>query len=177
MKPLTSLILAVLVALFAFVAYGAAYSAVSAKSDEVAGLQDQINMRTATVNRLTTARATLAQLSTDETSVQNYFVPQSGIVSFIDGLEATGRTLGTNVQVQSVSTNGTPVRPTLDLSLAIDGTFDAVMRTVGAIEYAPYAITLTRLSVGALDKGSWEAQMELLVGSRADASSTPATTP
>lgn len=177
MKPLTSLILGLLVAFLAFVAYGAAYGAVSAKSAEVSALQDQINLRTATVNRLTTARATLAELSTDETSVANYFVPQSGIVSFIDNLEATGRALGANVQTQSVSTGGTSVRPTLDLSLTADGTFDAVMRTVGAIEYAPYAISITRLSVGALDKGSWEAQMELLVGSRADATSTPSTTP
>ncbi len=170
-SPFTHLIFALIVCAFALVGYGAAYAAIASKSADVSLLQEQINAQTDTVNRLTMARATLAELSTDETEVQNYFVPQSGIVSFIDGIEAQGRALGTSIQVQSVSTSGTSVRPALDLSLTIDGPFDGVMRTVGAIEYAPYAISISHLSVDTAGKG-WEAQMTLVVGSRIDSAAT-----
>lgn len=174
-SPFAHLVLALIICALALMGYAAAYAAVTSKSTEVSALQSQIDAQTATVNRLTSARATLAELSTDETAIQNYFVPQSGIVSFIDGLEAQARSLGTTMQVQSVSTGGTSVRPTLDLSLSIDGPFDGVMRALGAIEYAPYAISASHLSISTLGKGVWEVQAELLVGSRSDTATS--TTP
>ena len=54
-------------------------------------------------------------------------------------------------------------------SLVITGTFDGVMRTVGTIEYGPDAVSVAKLTVTALEKGSWQANMDILVGSRIDA--------
>jgi hypothetical protein len=86
-------------------------------------------------------------------------------------LQSTGTYLKSNVQVVSVS--ATPGTPTgvLDLSLKIDGTFDSVARTLGAIEYGPYDITITSLtfdtnpsSVTATTEPQWSAAATYTVG-------------
>ncbi|HET9641400.1 MAG TPA: hypothetical protein VFP46_00945 [Candidatus Paceibacterota bacterium] len=177
MRPSAQLTIAGVACLTALIAYGGAYGVVSMKSDAVSALQSQIDAHTETVNRLSSARAMLAELASEESALQNYFVPQSGIVSFIDGLQALGRSLGSVVQVRSVSTGGTTARPTLSLSLLIRGPFDSVVRTIGAIEYGPYAISVVKLSLSQSDKGVWDANMDIVVGSRAETATSTSTTP
>ena len=87
------------------------------------------------------------------------------MVAFIDTLEGRGRSLGATVNVLSVSTGGDSAHPTLELTLSIKGSFDAVMRTVGSIEYAPYAISISSLLVGKDVKESWMANLKMRVAS------------
>ncbi len=173
-SPLTHFILALTACTIVLVGYGFWYAAVSAKSAAVASLQDQISTKTETISRMAAARATLAELSGDEAVVQGYFVPETGVVAFIDSLESRGQAQGAGVSVLSVSTSGTTAQPALTLLLTVTGTFDAVMRTIGAIEYAPYDISIATLSVGKGDaKDSWRADLKLLVGSVAADTVTP----
>ena len=164
-SSLINLIVALLVCVVAIVGYGMWYGTISAKSTSVAAIQNQIDAKTETVNRIAATRATLASVASDEAVVQGYFVPESGVVSFIDSLETHGKTLGSAVSVLSVSAGGTTAKPTLLLSATVTGTFDAVMRTVGAIEYAPYDLSITAFSVAQNAKDSWTAALKVVVGS------------
>lgn len=156
---------ALVLCMVVLIGYGVWYAAIAAKSAAVADLQNNIDAKTETVSRIAAARATLAGIASDETAVQSYFVPETGVVAFIDALEARGRAQGVVVNVLSVSAAGTPREPSLALSLTIRGTFDAVMRTVGSIEYAPYALSVSTLSLAKYDKNDWQADLTLLVGS------------
>lgn len=173
---LIQLIFAFVICATALVGYGIWYRTVSAKSAAVTALQSQIDAKTRVANRTATTRSTLAEIVGDEAMVQNYFISETGVVAFIDGLEARGRTIGsTTVSVLSVSTDGAPAQPTFKFVLSIKGTFDGVMRTVGAIEYAPYAVSISSLAVGQNAKNDWHADITFLVGS--SATSTPPNTP
>jgi len=154
--------------------YGAWYKIVSDESASVANLQNQIDTKTEAANRAASARATIAEIASGENALQGYFVPQTGVVAFINGLEAQGQALGTMINVLSVSA-GTGKRSTFVLSLTVKGTFDAVMRTVGVIEYAPYDLSLTQFSLNQDAKNSWHANLGLVVGST-NASSTDSET-
>jgi len=166
-SSLAQLVAAIAVCTAVLIGYGFWYATVSAKSAAVAILQNQIDTRTETVKRMVSTRAALAEISGDEAVVQSYFVPETGVVAFIDGLESRGRALGATVTVLSVSTVKSSAQPALELALSIAGTFDAVMRTVGAIEYAPYDITVSMLSATERGdtKSTWHADLKLLVGS------------
>jgi hypothetical protein len=160
-----------------FVGYGFWYTAVANKSSAVANLQNQIDTQTQTSARVAAARTALADISGDESLVQNYFVAETGVVPFIDTLQSLAQAQTATLKVLSVSTDGSAAQSNLVLllTISIDGTFDSVMRSVGAVEYAPYDITVSQLSVTKDDKNAWHADLELIVGSVpvSQASSTP----
>lgn len=167
------LVAALTVAVAALVGYGFWYAAIAADSAAVANLQSRITAKAETVSRIISARAALAEISGNEAVVQSYFVPETGVVAFIDGLEALGKAQGTVVSILSVSAGAVGAQPTFMLSLTVKGAFDAVMRTVGAIEYAPYDLSISGLSLMRNDKNDWQADLKLLVGSVSTATSTP----
>ncbi|HQT82790.1 MAG: hypothetical protein B7W98_00195 [Parcubacteria group bacterium 20-58-5] len=174
-SPLFHLIVASVICAVAVIGYGVWYAAIETKSAAVASLESQIATKTEAASRIASARASLAEISGDETTLQGYFVPESGVVSFINTLEELGKAQGAAVSVLSVSTSGTKARPTLTLALTTKGTFDAVMRTVGAIEYAPYDLSFSTLALGQDTANNWHAAVNLVVGSVSvgTATSTP----
>ena len=149
----------------AIVGQGFWYSIITKKSAEVAYLQNQIDMKTETANRVALARTVLAEIVGNESAVQSYFVPETGIVSFINDLESRAREQKTAMKVLSVSIGASTKQPTLIFTLTVSGTFDAVLRTVGAVEYAPYNISISKLSLMNEEKNMWRANLELVVGS------------
>ncbi|MBI2025451.1 hypothetical protein HYT04_01530 [Candidatus Kaiserbacteria bacterium] len=164
-SSLTRLLIWISVCAASLAVYGFWYSAIAGRSAAVADLQSQIDNRMEAAGRVAAARTALAEIAGDESAVQNYFVPETGVVPFIDNLEARALARGTAMKVLSVSVGNSAKKPTLVLSFSIRGTFDAVMRTVGAIEYAPYDISVSRLSLVKEEKSSWNATLELIVGS------------
>lgn len=174
-SPLTHLLIASLICVLVIMGYGFWYGVVRDKSSVMAHLENKIVTKTETAKRIASARASLADIAGDEASMRSYFVPETGVVSFINNLEAQGKKLGTTVNVLSVSAGGVETQPTLVFSLTINGKFDAVMRTLGAIEYAPYDLSVSTLSIQQDGKNGWSATLSLLVGSVAvtAATSTP----
>jgi len=164
-SPLLHLIFASLACVAMLVGYGVWYASVKAKSVAVANLENQISIKTETESRITSTRASLAEIAGDEATLQSYFVPETGVVAFIDHLDAQGQTLGATVSVLSVATSDAGAQPELTLTLTVEGTFDAVMRTIGAIEYAPYDLSISRLSLQQSAKNTWHADLNLHVGS------------
>lgn len=149
----------------AVVGHGVWYSVIAKKSAEAANLQNQIDAKTEVSARVALARTALAEIAGNESAVQSYFVPEAGVVLFINHLEARAREQAAALQVLSVSVGDSALRPTLIITVTVRGTFDAVMRTVGAIEYAPYSVSLSKLSLVGEGKNLWGANLELVVGS------------
>jgi len=141
------------------------YGTVSAQSVRVADLQAQITAKKSSLVRAASIRAALGSLSNEEAATRQYFVSENTLVSFISSLQRQGQQLGGLVTVKSVSADTHGARPTLTLALTVDGTFDSVLRTVGAIEYAPYDIQVTGLSLQNQGKNAWEAALSITVGS------------
>lgn len=161
------------ICLGALVVYGIAYSAVTAKNSAVVALQNNIDARKEAATRISYARVALSEISGDEAIIQNYFVPEAGVVAFIDDLQARGRAENASVAVLSVSTDIAGARPMLVLSISIKGIFDAMMRTIGSIENAPYDISLSALSIVQDGKNEWHADAKLVVGSSISSTTTP----
>lgn len=161
--------------------YGAWYAVVSSKSAQAAELASEIVSKQADTTRLQTARATLEKVGNEEAMVNQYFVSTAGVVPFLENLQATGTSLGSTVTVVSVAANAGGAHPSLALSLHITGTFSGVVRTLGAVEYAPYYVTVNTLSLVAADTGAasttapWSADVGLTVGTIA--ATSPKTTP
>lgn len=145
--------------------YGIWYVAVSNKSADVAELQNEITTATEAIARIASVRAELVKISGDEAKVRSYFVSETEVVAFINDLESRGLTQKAPIKVLSVSKSGSSSRPILLLSLEMQGTFDAIMRTIGAIEYSPYDLTISSLSIGKDAKDIWQANLNLIVGS------------
>jgi hypothetical protein len=152
-------------AILALVVYGALYHTVVTKSVTVASLQNQIEGKTKAATRAASARAALAEIERDEALVRDYFVPETGVVAFIDNLEHRGETLGAKVNVSSVNTETSGATTFLVIQVSVTGPFDSVMRTVGAIEYAPYALQLSGTTLKLESKNLWNAQFTIRVGS------------
>lgn len=164
--------LAVLAA--ALVVYGFWYAALGTLSSEVAGLTAEVAAKNQNVTQAVIAEDELSKLSDEEGAIRGYFVAPADIVPFLESLQTVGAAAGAKVSVVSVSASPTP-RPHLSLALKITGPFDAVLRTVGAIEYGPHDITTTTLSLdqGQGDVIGWSASLAVDVGA-ASASPAPA---
>ncbi len=145
--------------------YGLSYAMLRTESATVAGLKSQIDAKATIASHVASARAMLAVTASDEATIHSYFVPENGIAAFIDGLEAIGKARGASVDVLSVSAGTGGEQNAFFLELTVTGSFDAVMRTVGSIEYAPYDITVTQLSLSRQSSGGWLANMNLSAGS------------
>ncbi|HEX8946619.1 MAG TPA: hypothetical protein VF829_00160 [Candidatus Paceibacterota bacterium] len=134
----------------------------------------------------TKEKAMLGELAEDEAAVQSHLVSDASIVSFLNMLESTGRASGADVSIVSVSPQKNGAHPMLTVSAEAEGSFSAVVRTVGAIESVPYYVVVRSLTLsyvkapgegdGAHAKGGhWTATFTAAVGAFAQIAST--TTP
>ena len=174
-SPALQFIAAFLLAMGAIAGYSAGYVALSQKSIDVADLQSKITAVSNTINRTTSAHTTIAKVSADEADIKGYFVSEAQIASLVSDFEARGLAQKASVTVTSVSADTQSSRPAYLIGLTVQGTFDAVARTIGAIEYAPYDLSLKSLVFEHDLKGAWHASLSLLVGSIS--SEIPAHTP
>lgn len=104
------------------------------------------------------------RLALEEAAVGQYFVNEDNVPGFINALEARVRAQGATISIASVSRSGTATEPALALALTVTGSFEQVMRTVGSIEYIPYATKLTSVNVVYDPAGTWRADVRLSVG-------------
>lgn len=176
-SPLVTFICASLVCFATIGGYVLGYIFIQHRSVAVAELDTQIATKTESAARVASARAALSDIAEGEARMQAYFVPETGVVSFINTIETLGRTQGALVNVLSVSKTTSNNRPALTFALSVKGSFDAVMRTVGTIEYAQYADSVSTLSLSREDnkdeKKGWHAEVSLIVGSVVATSTTP----
>ncbi len=171
-SPLSHFIFAVSVFAAVGIGYVVLYAGVESKSAYVADLANQIAAKTEIESRAASTRASLAEIENDQTEMQSYFVPEAGVVAFIDDLQAQAQALNATTSILSVSMSSADAQPVLKIALIIKGTFDSVMRAVGAIEYAPYDLSVSALSLEQDDKNAWHANLNLVVGSMSASAAT-----
>lgn len=162
----TGSVVAFMLLLAALGGYVALRTMVGQKSVAVLLLNQEVTAKTNEAAKLAAVKEQLTALAGVEERVQAYFVPNAAVVSFINELQSRGETLGTSVEINSVA--AVPAtknnRPILKISLLVNGPFDAVVRTLGSIEYAPYALSATSFTLTAdPDKKKWSATVNLLV--------------
>lgn len=166
-SSLAHLSIALLICILSIAGYAYGYTYVANESAQAAELAATIEAKKATVDRSSLIRAALLKLGEDEARIKNYFVSEENIVAFLSELQSLGQSLGTKVEIVSVAASKDVTRPVLTVSLRIEGAFDALSRTIGAIEYAPYAITVTSANLSATPTSEntlWSTAMTLEVG-------------
>jgi Tfp pilus assembly protein PilO len=141
------------------------YRDISYTSAELASIETKLRTETGQAASAPVNGTSLEALAEDEAFVQRYFISDENIPAFINDLEARGRTRGASVTILSVSKAGAGLEAALALSLTVKGTFAQVMQTIGAIEYAPYALTISSVALVREAKGTWKADLKLSVGS------------
>ena len=166
-RTLTHLVIAVVVLALSIAAYVAAYLFVGSIGTKVVEAQKQIATKTVESEGIRKASTALSALVESEARVKSYFVPTDGIVPFLEEIGQTGSSLGANVIVVGVTEKGEVDGVTaMTLALRIEGSFASVMRTVGSLEFAPYDIALTNLSLDAGEE-TWGASATYEVGAKA----------
>lgn len=140
------------------------YGTIVAGSAVAASIEARIQEKTELAARVAAARAALVALAGDEQAVGRYFVSETGVVAFIDDLEARGRVQGGSVSVHSVATTTEEAHPALAVGLSVEGPFESVIRTVGTIEYAPKYLRIADLALTHAGE-AWRADLSIVVGS------------
>jgi hypothetical protein len=145
------------------------YGKVVASTNQAAAIAERIQETQSDAARARDAENQLGSILLDEAAVRGHFVASNDVVPFLGSLESVGTSLGADVEVVSVSDQKEP-RPMLSLSLRITGPFAAVVRTVGALEYAPYDVEVRRMGMVIKSQGEgaavWVAEVQLFVGTR-----------
>lgn len=160
------------------VAYSVWYSKVGQESALAASLAGQIQDKKQSSTRVEEAKQQLKNTESNEAAVQAYFVDTADVVPFLESIQKTGAQLGTKVSVDSVSAQQASPHTVLQLSLRVTGSFDGVMRTLGAIEYQPYDTVVSSVALdtpggttGAVPQ--WSAAISLRIGTTQVATTTP----
>ena len=173
MKRLTliQLVFALLLLLGVLGTYAFWYASVGSSSVRAAALSEEIRTKGQDSARVAAAKVALEALSEDEAAMRAYLVRQEDIVPFLSRLEETGTSLGSNIEVVSVAAENTETRSHIRLSLKISGSFDAVLRTLGAIEYGPYDSALQALTFDTIPGGTegaavWTAAATFTLGTQ-----------
>lgn len=161
--PLIHLGLASLLLIAAIVAYAFWYTKVSGMRAEVAALTAEAEAATIAAGEISSARSALAKLAEDEAYFGSYFVSTSTVVSYLEDIEGAGDAFGSSLEVVSVTPEG---KARLAVSFRATGSFSAVMRTIGAMEYGAHDAIIGNLNVetNASSEGAWVASGVISVG-------------
>lgn len=163
--------LALIVFAAALSVYSFWYSLVGKASVEAAALSEEIRTKSQDSARVAAAKVALESLAEDEAAMRAYLVREQDIVPFLGTLEDTGASLGAGVEVVSVSAEPKGERSQLQLSLKITGSFDAVLRTIGAIEYGPYDSAIQSVTFDTVPtegSATWTAAATFTLGTQSE---------
>lgn len=143
--------------------YAAWYYEVQREARKSGELQTQIQTTIESAVTAAETSDTLASLAADEAAIEGYRINLADIVTFLERIEGTGRALTSAVEVVSVADKpGNDGR--MLITVRIIGSFDAVLRTLGAIEYGPYDSKITNLTFDTPSNGgAWTAVAALSV--------------
>lgn len=157
-KSLTHLIAACVFLALSLAAFSVWYMTVENARAAVGKATEDIALKTTEAKRIQDARGALTALSHNEERIKGYFVAKEEIGSFLETISATGDSLGSDVEI--VSVNEEPAgegRARVSVALSVTGSFDAVMRTIGALEYGPYDVLVKNLSLNSEEESGWNA--------------------
>ena len=138
-KTLITLSLALLLFLFALGTYAWWYRAVVLRDKEVQDRMLVITEKSVREMKTEATRDALTDIEVFSEKLRARYVHDETVVQFLDSIAVLGRTHGTDTEVASVSViERTDTQPAfLSMDIRIEGSFGAVMRTIGSIENLP----------------------------------------
>ncbi len=154
--------LALVTFLVAAALYVSAYQSISTESAESSSLDFSLSARSLAVARSAQTNELLSNLSSEGAALNAYFVSEQDIAPFVERLQSIGASAGAQVSALSIA-ESTEGQPGFAIALSVTGSFDHVMRAVGAIEFAPYDLTISNLALSS-SKGVWQATFTAVVG-------------
>lgn len=116
------------------------------------------------------AQDTITTLEADEALLRSYFVSEKDIVPFLEELESSGEVHESSVEVVSVVQPDSGAER-LRVALRVEGSFPAVMRTLGSIEHGPRDMRVESVTIETVTSGevsSWTAVATFSVASLRD---------
>lgn len=147
-KSVTHIVIAAVLLLASIAGYAFWYMTVESVRASVTEAVTDIDAKKAEVARIQEARSALQTLSQNEERIKAYFISKDDVGSFLEMVSGVGDELGAHIEIVSVTEESTATpHPRVSLSLSVEGTFDAVMRTIGALEYGPYDVEVRNLSL------------------------------
>ncbi|MDB4991771.1 MAG: hypothetical protein JWL75_16 [Parcubacteria group bacterium] len=164
----------------AFSVYGTWYTRVGNESAKAESLAAQIQAKNVSTQKTQQSKSELEHALADEAAIKGYFINTQDIVPFLGDLQAEGSKYGAKVEVVSVSAEPAKPHAVLVLALRITGTFDAVERMLGAVEYESYDTVLSSVTLdtpGAENHAApvWTAAATIRVGTIDTSSTVPVT--
>jgi hypothetical protein len=176
--PYSPIIVASIILLASVGAFALEYYVLSNGEVQLTDITKQIKDKKFEIEKADQARNALTSLDANEALVKSYVLRKDNIVPFIDLLQSTGKEVGASVQVLSVTDDKSTGHARVVISLTVNGSFDAVMRTMGILENGPYDTELTNLaldSAATSTRGTqlWSANTALSVGIDQTVPATP----
>lgn len=95
--------------------------------------------------------------------LKRYTVSPDALPSFTEDLVARAETVGVAASVTSVPASDERF---FRFAILLKGDFEAVMRSIGVIEYAPYVLSVDELRAGVGESGEWLSELTFSVGSQ-----------
>lgn len=163
-SPFLPLGLAIIVALAAVMGYLFWHRAVVDASANAALLAGEVALKSGVLSESASARSALAALSDDEDFMERLLLSTEDLVPFLEELEASGSDYGASVSVVSVSDAEGEGR--IRVAFSIEGSFDAVMRTLGTVEYAEHASAVRNVTLDTPGEGMWSAAVTMILAVR-----------
>ena len=171
-KNLIPLVTALVILAGTLVLYVGWLYSVSQVSASIRTTEEEIVKATQESLQGTRTREALLALSANVELIRGYFVEKESLVSFLEALGKTGTALGSTLEIMSVSdSKDAQGNPRIVVALKIQGSFDAVLRTVGALEQGPYDSKVESMHVECRQLETagepWTASVTLSVGAHA----------
>lgn len=148
--------------------YGFLFREIKMKNEVSSNLVNDIDARVAEENMQSSIKALAAETTVLREKLTGYSVAREGAVSFIELLETAGKNTGASVSIESVSTANVPdstALETLRLTLNATGSWRAVIRFLGLLEFLPYEARIEQVVVSKPPQGGepWRINLALYV--------------
>lgn len=163
-RALTHLMIALVLLALMLAAYVFVFLGIEKTRNQIAEVSGKMVQLEKDRERIREAQGALAALSANEARVTGYFLNEAAIVDFLEEVESAGDALGATVTVVAVNNERGAAPPRVSVSLRVTGSFDAVMRTIGVVEYGPYDGVITTVTMDDQGDGAWGASVTYSVG-------------
>ncbi len=140
------------------------YASLTEKSVAAAALHVEAGYKTSLAESASSAQAIRAEIARNERLLAEYFISDTEIAAFAANLERKGMELGVLVRDVSTVSIQADGRPAHRITLTVSGTFDALMRMTGSIEYSPYDISIESLAAMHAEGVIWSGDIVVIVG-------------
>jgi hypothetical protein len=164
------LVITLLLNLAAFGWYGFLFSEIKKKNEHISDLTNRIEAEASRERAIAYKRDIVTDTVSFRGKLRSLTLQKGGEISFLELLEKSGDTVGARASVESVTTRSHPQLESmteLRLKLKAEGSWSAVVRFLGLMEFIPLESALDQLVVSKAERGGgvypWRADFILIV--------------